>query len=496
MSTELSDAPAAFDPNKVGFFRFRTILGKVLVTNDLGRHRLLSQEDFRRFAAGEIGPDNPAYQALCDDGFVRDRMDFDVLSRAWAERHRYLWDGPNLHVVVVTLRCDHRCVYCHASSVRMGDHSTDMTEETARKVIDRIFSSPSKALTIEFQGGEPLANWPVVRLIIEEALERNRREGRSLWLNLVTNLSLMDDEKLDWLLERGVNFCTSLDGPMELHDRNRPRPGGGGHAGVARWYREIQKRTKRRAFRIDALLTVTRNSLDKPREIVDSYDELGARSLFLRPLNPYGTATASWSKIGYTPEEFLVFYRAALDRVLELNRRRPRARPFVEQTARLFLAKILTDRDPNFLDLRSPCGAGVGQLAYNWDGSVYTCDEGRMLARMGDDTFRIGSAAEGSYEESVAHPTVRALAVASCLDNQPSCSNCAYKPYCGVCPVQCYKEQGDIMGRMPTNTRCRINMGVLDFLFERLQDPSNARIFKTWLKQREGIVGEASYRRS
>jgi hypothetical protein len=30
------------------------------------------------------------------------------------------------------------------------------------------------------------------------------------------------------------------------------------------------------------------------------------------------------------------------------------------------------------LELRSPCGAGIGQLLYNYDGKVYTCDEGRI----------------------------------------------------------------------------------------------------------------------
>jgi len=44
--------------------------------------------------------------------------------------------------------------------------------------------------------------------------------------------------------------------------------------------------------------------------------------------------------------------------------------------------KILTENDPNFLDSRSPCGACIGQVAYNYDGKVYTCDEGRMFARV------------------------------------------------------------------------------------------------------------------
>ena len=47
--------------------------------------------------------------------------------------------------------------------------------------------------------------------------------------------------------------------------------------------------------------------------------------------------------------------------------------------------------DPNYLDIRSPCGAGIGQIAYSYDGKIYTCDEGRMLGGMGDDIFCIGN---------------------------------------------------------------------------------------------------------
>lgn len=484
-------APAAavipvLDPVKTGPFRFRKVSGKMLVTNDLGRHQLLDDKQFHDFVTGALKPGDATYEKLKVDGFIRDQMDFDAIAAVWAKRNKFLWQGPTLHVIVTTLRCNHRCLYCHASALGMADAATDMTEETARKVVDRIFESPSSAITIEFQGGEPLANWPIVKFIVEYATEKNKTAGKSLWLNLVTNLSLMDDAKMKWLLAQGVNFCTSIDGPAALHDRNRPWSTGASHAEATKWFKKIDDKTKAKMFRIDALLTVTRLSLSQPREIVDEYARIGARGVFLRPLNPYGMAVATWNKIGYGPEEFLAFYAKALDRVLEINRERTLRRPFFEQTARLYLAKILTDDDPNYLDLRSPCGAGIGQMAYNFDGSVFTCDEGRMLNRMGDDTFLIGKAGEGTYAESAGHPVVRALAVASNLDNQIECSKCAYKPYCGICPVQCYKEQGDITGRMPTNSRCKISMGVLDILFDRLQDKKNEKIFRSWLKVRKG----------
>jgi hypothetical protein len=68
-----------------------------------------------------------------------------------------------------------------------------------------------------------------------------------------------------------------------------------------------------------------------------------------------------------------------MDYILELNKK---GINFREMLSGIYLSKILTDRDPNYLDERSPCGACIGQVAYNYDGKIYSCDEGRMLARM------------------------------------------------------------------------------------------------------------------
>ena len=60
-----------------------------------------------------------------------------------------------------------------------------------------------------------------------------------------------------------------------------------------------------------------------------------------------------------------------------------------ERHAVIFLRKILQGYAENYMELRSPCGATVGQMAYFYDGNVFTCDEGRMLYEMGNDAFKL-----------------------------------------------------------------------------------------------------------
>jgi radical SAM protein with 4Fe4S-binding SPASM domain len=169
--------------------------------------------------------------------------------------------------------------------------------------------------------------------------------------------------------------------------------------------------------------------------------------------------------------------------MLELN---TQGVEILERYAAVFLTKILSGEDPNFLDVRSPCGAGIGQLAYGHDGQIFTCDEGRMLHREGDSLCLLGEAATSSYRELVGHETVRAFAIASNLDAQPDCVSCVYSPFCGVCPVHSYRTQGSIFGRMSASSWCATHKGIQDYLFERLGqgEPGVLATFQRWTTRR------------
>lgn len=439
-------------------------------------------------AAGE-----PLFDELAAKGFLRDHLDFRELSRRFARSNAFLWGGPALHVVVLTLRCNQCCLYCQAGSSAGRKDAPDMSLDTARRVVEFAFSSPARELTLEFQGGEPLLNWPALELMVRYGREFARTAGRELRLALVSNLSLLDDGKLAFLMENGVSLCTSLDGPADVHDRNRPFPDGSAHAAVERWLQRIAEAypdtPARRWPRPNALLTVTRRSLEHPERIVDEYARLGLASLFVRPLTPLGAARRRWAELGCSPAEFLVFYGRALERALQLSRG---GTPLRERMACLLLSKILRGVDPGYTDNRSPCGAGLGQLAYRPDGDIYTCDEGRMLAEDGDRLFRLGNVHQTPYREAVHHPTVRACAVASHLDGQPLCADCAYKPFCGVCPAVNYARQGTIWGRMGTSERCEVFMGLFDLLFEKLRDPASREVFERWLVAAPGCGPECA----
>jgi His-Xaa-Ser system radical SAM maturase HxsB len=470
-------------------FRFRNVGECVLITNAEGSFLVLSPDDFRAFAAGAVAPGSELWAKLKEGNFLCAELDPRKAAERIAARRQFLHYGPNLHVMVVTLRCNETCVYCHASRADMDAVHTDMSRETAEKAVDFALRTTNPFVTIEFQGGEPLVNYPVVKHIIEYALERNRAAGKQLEFTMVSNLSLMDEEKLSYLLDHKVQICTSIDGPEHLHDKQRKLPGQSAFQAATTWIRRINEAYREKGldptlYHVEALLTTTRETLPLWKEVVDTYAQLGCRALFLRPVDPFGFAEKTTRIVEYPRREYLEFYRKAVDYMVELNHQ---GVEILERFAAIFLTKILKGVDPNFLDVRSPGGAGIGQLAYNYDGKIFTSDEGRMLHHMGDDTFLIGDVRTSAYRDVVGHPTVRAMVIASNLEQQPDCVNCTYIPYCGTVPEHNYKTQGTFFGRMRESTLCAVHKGIQDYLFERIGegDPRVLDVFGRWTTVRD-----------
>jgi len=448
---------------------------KILITNDIGKWVILNELDFKKYLENKIPENSKTYKILEEKQFIRTKLNFDEIYSTYQKLNSYLFRGPYLHILVLTLRCNHKCVYCQSQAIGEEGKKTDMSFATAKKAIDIAFQSTSPNITIEFQGGEPLLNWEVLKKSIEYARKKEKEENKKLFLSVVSNFSKMDEEKAEFLLKNEVSICTSLDGPEKLHNKNRIYNNGNSYEITLKWLRYFQEKSKSgiyeingkkyKVFKPSALLTVTRETLKYPKEVVDEYIKNGIDSIFIRPLSPIGFARKVWDKIGYSAEEFLDFYQKALDYIISKNKN---GIIIKEKTAELLLRKIEKQEDPGFVDLRCPCGGGIGQLAYNYDGNIYTCDEGRMVAEEGNDLFLIGNIKDISYKDIFNSEAVRGCSISSNLESQHTCFRCAYRPYCGVCPVINCEAENSPVGNNIISQRCKIYLGILDIIFNKL----------------------------
>jgi len=462
-------------------FRFRRMGERVLLTNVVGEHAWLREDHFSALVDGSIEWSAEPMNVLRARHIVRARGDetpLRLLAIKMRTRFERLSEFTGLHIFVVSLRCEHSCPYCQVSRQSKDKGTFDMSVDVAEKSLDLVFQSPSPALKIEFQGGEPLLNFSLIREIVERAKHRNIVEQRELSFVIATNLALLDDEVIDYCRQHRIQISTSLDGPRDLHNSNRPRPGNNSWELAVEGIRRVREELG--ADQISALMTTTDASLGRVREIVDTYVQLGLREIFLRPLSPYGFAVKTKSYNRYDSTRWTKFFREGLDYILELN---ASGIPIVEQHSTILLEKMLTNRDGGYVDLGVLAGIGIGAVVYNYDGYVYASDEARMLAEMGDTSFRLGNVNSDTYADIFTSDALLNALDQSFLMSVPMCRDCVFQDFCGADPVFHHATSGDPVGHKIFSEFCSRSIQMSEHLLTMYDtDPLARSIFTDWVR--------------
>lgn len=458
---------------------------RILLVNETGEYHYISSEDFNSLISYSLSNSSTTMQDLKSKHFIAGNdldLTIDMAATKYRTRKRYLSNFTALHMMVITLRCNHRCEYCQVSCEDQDAHKYDMSPSVAKKIVDYIFQSPSPVIKIEFQGGEPLLNWTTIKAVVDYAKELNRTFKKVLEFVVCTNLTLINRDHLEYIRDNQIYISTSLDGPQKLHNMHRKlRNGKSSHDLFVDKLMLVQDELGKN--RVSALMTFTRSTCGRIKEVIDEYIRLGFDGIFLRSLNPYGLAAINAINVDYPMEKFVASYREALEYIIMLNLKGIR---FVEYYTTLLLSRILTPFATGFVDLQSPSGAGISGAIYDYNGDVYPADEARMLARMGDYRFWMGNVLEHSYHDIFNGIVVNEIVKKSCLEIIPGCSNCVYRPYCGADPIRNYLEFGDIVGNQPSSNFCLKHMGMFDTLFNLLDQNNHdvIDVFWSWITQR------------
>lgn len=466
-------------------FRFERFNdNEYLLTNEVGEYLFLQNEDFYCLVKGEMDESCDLFYDIVSKQIATTDDAKDVipmLATKYRTKKSILRDFTTLHMVVPTLRCNSSCIYCQVKRHESSDHSADMTKKTAKNIVKCIFESPSPCIKIEFQGGDPATDFDMVKYIIEEAEWQNLFKKRDLGFVICTNLTLLNEKMVSYLKKHNCLISTSLDGPKDLHDNNRPLQNKElDHHQIFESNLKMIRTIWDDNESVSALMTTSKYSLGRFKEIVNEYVRLGFNSLFFRALNPYGFAKEYKDKVAYPVEEFVNNFKEGLDYIIELNKK---GTFFIEGYSALLLKRMLTPFATGFVDLQSPAGVGIAGAIYDYDGSVYVADEGRMMARFKNYYFRLGNVNENTHQEMFNGEKLQSILKESCTECLPGCAECVFQPYCGADPVRNFSEQGDIVGYRPTNEMCKKNKAIIHYLFELLRknDPEINKIFWSWI---------------
>jgi len=181
--------------------------------------------------------------------------------------------GPNFDILfmLTTDACNLDCTYCFINGSKPeGYKDSMMSAATAMASIDAFerWKSPEGEKSVVFYGGEPLLNMPAFVATLEY-LEKKIEEGvfkSDIDRILITNGTLIDGSVARLIAQHKVFPYVSIDGPPELHNRQRPRKCGGGSYEMA-----VAGLQALRAVGIDPgiSVTVTNEMLDTLPEILE-----------------------------------------------------------------------------------------------------------------------------------------------------------------------------------------------------------------------------------
>ncbi|NTW57059.1 MAG: radical SAM protein [Chlorobiaceae bacterium] len=158
--------------------------------------------------------------------------------------------------IEVTENCNFRCTYCKRTTEEdyRGHMEYNLNASDAFKGIDYYFkkyidfytqlSEKNKRLLLEivppsisWYGGEPFLNFDLIKKTSEYfknlPWQDYAIDKTNLKFTSNTNLSVMTDEVLHFLVENNVHLFASLDGPQEEHDKCRVLKNGDGSFHVA-----------------------------------------------------------------------------------------------------------------------------------------------------------------------------------------------------------------------------------------------------------------------
>jgi uncharacterized protein len=121
----------------------------------------------------------------------------------------------------LTRACNLACAHCFVSKdVRRMDL------ETGLQAVDRLFALAEQhghpEVKIKYAGGEPTMNWDLIPALHQRAKTLAQETGLKLTEVLITNATLLNRARLQFIKDENFRLSISMDGFGEGHDRQRP----------------------------------------------------------------------------------------------------------------------------------------------------------------------------------------------------------------------------------------------------------------------------------
>lgn len=376
-----------------------------------------------------------------------------------------------LHGIILqtTQNCNLRCKYCiysESKNVAQRSHSAkSMSWETAKHAIDFLWerSVDNDSVSIGFYGGEPLLKFDLIKDVV--AYSKTRLAGKDVRYHITSNGTLLTDEITGYLQKNNINLMISIDGPQEIHDKNRVFAGGGGT------YETVMQNIERlKQIAPEYFKTIRFSMVIDPTNDFDCINSisLGADTITRENLMPSLVDKEFDDEVVIASEEYLqkYEYHAFLAYLSYINRYpKEKVSPISYQSLINKMGKAIKMQDSPILQPMAspggPCIPGQLRLFCNITGDLFPCE--RVSEK--SPAMRIGNLDEGFYVDKA----LQLLNIGQL--GQEKCKNCWSFRYCTVCAKKADNNELALSEKRKfsccADSRAAANLQLQDLLFLR-----------------------------
>ncbi|MFI3173127.1 MAG: radical SAM protein, partial [Eubacteriales bacterium] len=287
-------------------------------------------------------------------------------------------------ILQVTQNCNLRCSYCAYSGgyVNRVHNNKRMSRDIAKKGIDFLIkhSRDCDVVSIGFYGGEPLLEFELIKYCINYAIENI--EDKVVKYNLTTNATLLNREIIEFFEKYDVNIMISLDGPEEIHNKNRRFADNntGSYDAILERLQlikdEYPKYFENNVHYNTVLATDNFSCINKFLNKEDLFQNALFLSAFLNHANAKFKDIKSHTFFEENAYAMFIGYLTILGKVKKENSSKLLQTSFNSiGNTRVGKKGKQRDRLPNKWHHGGPCVPGVMRLFINADGNFYPCEK-------------------------------------------------------------------------------------------------------------------------
>jgi uncharacterized protein len=416
---EIEGKHHAFDPHSGRFFRIDEIVREILSHPPGSVTDEVYESLEKRHGAEAVRAARDEVDHYIESGYIFPDIGEEDKPESLPVKPRIV--STTLNVVSA---CNLKCIYCWNKGGIYGREQKEkrMSGETARRAVDLMFENSLETddLLVDFYGGEPLLNFPVLRSTMDYCKELQGRSKKRFSFKVTTNGTLLTEEVAWYFNKMGVSLGISIDGTKKIHDRNRPFPDGTGS------WKRIQKNldlvTKPGNIHVSARATLVPPDLDMVKAVKSLfrqgfYDtEVEFASESCEAFKPGGFPKYDDADIGNMKKEYVKFAKFYL-KYAQHN----------DEAIDVGISNNIT-RVLHECHRFSPCGAGSNFITVSEDGDIYPC-----IGFVGMPEYRLGDVKSGIDLELLKEFRFRMRSV---THEATECRDCWARFICaGNCPA-------------------------------------------------------------